>query len=247
MKKSTKLFTLFIASVTLAGFGIEITETTGSNTLTVVQARSRRKARKHIVHKKNRRRRHIVRKHKRRNKVTRRKHRNTKKAVKLVHWVKGIGGVAGFGNDRYVFQKEAYYCNGVKMTLPINYDYYGFSKGDTQVLMTTITNNSKHSINIGDFIHKHTKIVCDDNRKRIIPVKDNLTSPYKWRNNEPAYMNKFNTTLRPGQSTKVAFGADNIDMFDDEAKSWICNFYDNHGRLLTSPTVIATYDTTYES
>lgn len=227
--KARKILTIFLAAVTLSSIGVESIQNIAPIS---VQAKSQR-------HRKIRRHRHI-------RKIKRRK-KHARNAHKLFHRIKGIGGVAGSNNDFYAFQKSFYYCNGVKMTLPLDYDYYGFGKGDTQVLITTITNNSKHPIKIGDFVNKHVKITSRINQNIVIPIKDNLVSPYAWRNDEPNYMNRFNTVLYPKHSIKVAFGQDHIDMFDDARRLWCCSFYDNHSKLLASPVVYASYSNTYEN
>lgn len=209
MKKSFKFINLFTVLFMLTGIGLETVNSFTPTKTSSVQARSRHKRRT---------RKRLSRKHR---KIThKRKSRKKTKKINILKWrnIKGRGMGCGTLND-CIYRpqnsvRDAYYSNGIEMSIPreavnIKYDY--------SFIVFKISNKSKNTISISDFVNKHLELVAfhyfvDNKSLHYLDWKVTKTDmsfdnpfpyPYLLTNEYKQNMNNLHSSLNPGQSKTV--------------------------------------------
>lgn len=215
--KKRKLLAIMMASLALAGVGVETTAFL-NNSESVVEAKSRRKHHK--------RRKHRV-THKRTNKKRKisKKHKKTK-------------------NKEY-YSKGHFISNGIEMSRPKRIDYHEhkenagsapFKVSDvyTPIITFKVTNKTKHEISIGYFLNKHIRFYFTNNGQKLSFFPDVYMeySSIHWTKEELKEMKNQDAELKPKKSATILLGESWPSEHWYQYNEWEINYLDNKGKVI---------------
>lgn len=253
--KKKRLLPLLMASIALAGTAVSM----DSN---AVQAKTHHVSKKHTV-KKHTIKKHTAKKRKAKKKVTKRKSRKaTKKATRKLNIAKyqKSGRFHGTKNDFYIQYSvpemhayDVYYFNGMMMEGPYGEEKWLMNPEGNDMYLTwslKLTNHTKQTVNVGQFIKKHFKVFYQDDPSTSLDYSNDF--PEVIVNKYSNYIYKygagnFNKNLKPNQSCVVMFGyKPDKKIFDIQTRDTYSAILNNDGKILyqvrDNPYLKTTFD-----
>ena len=205
--KKRKLLAIMMASLALAGVGVE-TATSLNNTESVVEAKSRK--RHHKCYK-----RRVT--HKRKNK----KRKTNKRREKV--------------QNKEYYSKGHFFSNGLEMSRPKRIDYFDASHDVyTTVLTFKLTNKTKHEIDVGGFLFKHLAFYSTNNGEKVKVVPDTYMelSFIPWTKKELREQKNTLNDIKPRKSKVALIGTAWKAYGWDMHNQWEINYLGNKGQVI---------------